>query len=142
MSDEATQEVEETEEAGGLISKEEAINIAEEQGGSREETEAEEETSETKQASFGLKVVIILKDTRAMVGVQAPDCDPIFTTLEGDLSAALAQVQALVESANAKWDANPRYPKAVMPEPPPRSTPARTPAAPATTTTKSQPSFF
>ncbi|GAJ03494.1 unnamed protein product, partial [marine sediment metagenome] len=35
MSDEATQEVEETEEAGGLISKEEAINIAEEQGGSR-----------------------------------------------------------------------------------------------------------
>ncbi|MBA7610951.1 hypothetical protein ES703_18165 [subsurface metagenome] len=142
MTDEETQEVEETEQVGGLITNEEAIEIAEEQGGSREELEAAEETSETKQASFGLKVVIILKDTRAMVGVQAPDCDPIFTTLEGDLAAALAQVSALVESANAKWDANPRYPKAVMPEPPPRPTPARTPAAPATTTPKAQPSFF
>ncbi|GAJ06068.1 unnamed protein product, partial [marine sediment metagenome] len=87
--------------------------------------EEEAKTSETKQASDELKVVIILKGNRAMVGVQSPDCDPIFTTLEGDMTAALSQVPALVESANAKWDANPRNPKADLPEPPPSPTTAR-----------------
>ncbi len=101
----------------------------------------EAETSETRQASDELKVVILLKGNRAMVGVQSPDCDPVFTTLEGDLSAALSQVPALVESANAKWDATPRNPKADLPEPPPSSTPARSQTA-QSTAKKPQPSFF
>lgn len=106
-----------------------------------EETAPEQvETSETKQASADLKVVILLQGNRAMVGVQSPDCDPIFTTLEGDLAAALSQVPALVESANAKWDANPRFPKANLPEPPPSATPAR--SQPAQSSAKPQPSFF
>ncbi|MBA7632190.1 hypothetical protein ES703_39733 [subsurface metagenome] len=99
----------------------------------------EAETSETKQTIDELKVVILLKGNRAMVGVQSPDCDPVFTTLEGDMAAALSQVPALIESANAKWDANPRNPKA--PEPPPSSTPARSQPAPETRKSK-QPSFF
>ena len=140
MVDEETQQVEEPEEVGGLISKEEAIEIAEEQGGSREELEAAE-TSEPRQPSDELKVVLTVKGTRAIVGIQSPDCDPIFTTVEGDLAAVLSQVPALVEAANAKWDANPRYPKAELPEPPPSAAPARIAPAPAPSKPK-QPSFF
>ena len=103
--------------------------------------EEESKPSEPRQPTDEMKVVIILKGNRAMVGVQSPDCDPIFTPVEGDLAAALAEVPALVDSANAKWDANPRYPKADLPEPPPAPTPARTPTAPAPAKPK-QPSFF
>ncbi len=106
-----------------------------------EEPEVAAETGETKQASNDLKVVIILHGNRTMVGVQSTDCDPVFTTLEGDLAAALSQVPALVESANAKWDANPRYPKAELPEPPASATPARNQPAPSSAK-KQQPSFF
>jgi len=105
-----------------------------------EEETQKVEATETRKASDELKVVILLKGNRAMVGIQSPDCDPIFTTLEGDLSAALSQVPALVESANAKWDATPRNPKANLPEPPPSTTPAR--SQPAQPIAKKQPSFF
>jgi len=108
-----------------------------------EEQESGEKAAaaEPRQATDELKVVIVLKGNRAMVGVQSPDCDPVFTTLEGDMSTALAQVPALIESANAKWDANPRNPKANLPEPPPTPTPAR--GAPAESSKpKQQPRFF
>lgn len=95
-----------------------------------------EESGSPRQPSDELKVVILLKSGRAMVGIQSPDCDPVFSTFEGDLDAALSQVPALVESAKAQWDAHPRYPKANLPEPPPSPAPART------ATTRSQPSFF
>jgi len=114
-----------------------------EEGGEEEEVEEspqEAATDEPRQASDELKVVIILKGNRAMVGVQSPDCDPIFTTIEGDMSAALSQVPALIEIANAKWDSSPRNPKADLPEPPPSTTPARSQSAPPSK--KAQPSFF
>ena len=63
-----------------------------------------------------LKVVIVLKDDKALVGVQSPDCDPVLSSFEGDLSTALQQVPGLVDQANQQWDANPRYPKADLPE--------------------------
>lgn len=120
---------------------------AQELGGSEQEVEEqapEEESgpSETRQESNELKVVLVLKGNRAMIGVQSPDCDPIFTTLEGDLAAALSHVPALVASASAKWDSNPRNPKADLPEPAPSTTPARTSVAPQSAKQKSQPSFF
>ena len=89
-----------------------------------------------------LKVVIVLKEDRVIVGVQAPDCDPVLSSLEGDLSAALQQVPALVDQANQQWDSNPRYPKADLPEEPPVST---TPVGSRQTTSKpqsAQPSWF
>ena len=95
-----------------------------------------EEPDQPRQPSDELKVVILLKSGRAMVGIQSPNCDPVFSTFEGDLDAALSQVPALVESAKAQWDAHPRYPKANLPEPPPSPTPAQ-PAS-----RRSQPSFF
>ena len=121
--------------------RDEETRKVEEPGQEGEQAPEEAETSETRQASDELKVVIVLKGNRAMVGVQSPDCDPIFTTFEGDMTAALSQVPALVESANAKWDANPRNPKANLPEPPPSPTPARSQPAQSSAKPK-QPSFF
>ena len=114
---------------------------AEEKG---EDKEAEEEvkTSEPREPSDELKVVIVLKGDRAMVGIQSPDCDPIFTTLEGGLPAALSQVPALVVSANAQWDANPKNPKAKLPEPPPAATSEARTQSTRTKAKSEQPSFF
>jgi len=106
-----------------------------------ETTQVEAEESEPRKPSDELKIVITLKGDRAIVGIQSPDCDPIFTPLGGGLPAALSQIPALVESANAKWDANPKNPKAKMPEPPPAPEPVRRQAT-TTPKEKAQPSFF
>ena len=88
-----------------------------------------------------LKVVIVMKDDRTLLGVQSPDCDPVYATMDGSLAAVLKKVPALVAGAKEQWAANPRYPKADLPEPPPISTPARSqPAQPSEK--KKQPSFF
>ena len=63
-----------------------------------------------------LKIVIVLKESRAIVGIQAPDCDPVLSNVEGDLDAVLQRVPSLVNEANQRWDSNPRYPKADLPE--------------------------
>jgi len=115
-----------------------------EAGGEEEVEEVEvvgEQATEPRKPSEELKVVILLKGNRAMVGIQSPECDPIFTTLDGGLPAALSQVPSLVESANAKWDASPRNPKAKLPEPPPAPAPDRNREA-KTKSKPKQPSFF
>lgn len=89
-----------------------------------------------------VKVVIIMKADRFMLGVQSPDCDPVYTTMEGSLAKALKRIPALAAEAKQKWEAAPRYPKANLPEPAPSPTPARTPAASAPARTTNQPSFF
>ncbi len=114
---------------------------AEAQDEVQDETQAKAEESKPRKPSDELKIVIILKGDRAIVGIQSPDCDPIFTPLEGGLPAALSQIPALVESANDKWDANPKNPKAKMPEPPPAPEPVRRQAT-TTPKEKAQPSFF
>lgn len=85
-----------------------------------------------------LKVVIIMKADNLMLGIQSPDCDPVYRTMKGSLAAALKKVPALVTEAKQQWEVNPRYPKADLPEPAPRPTPARTPPP----KPKVQPSFF
>ena len=88
-----------------------------------------------------LKVVIILKANKVLLGVQSPDCDPVYRTMEGDLAGVLQEVPTLVTEAQLKWTASPRYPKADLPKP----------VAPATTTSSvaskpaakpAQPKFF
>ena len=117
-------------------------DVEEPEESDEQEPESEtEETSEPRQPPDELKIVILLKGSRAMVGVQSPNCDPLFNTFEGNLSAALSHIPALVESANAKWDAHPRNPKANLPEPPPSTTAARSQPAQAKPKSK-QPSFF
>jgi len=104
------------------------------------EQEEEQEESVKAKPSNELKVVIILKDSRVMLGVQSPDCDPVYTTLKGDLAAALKRVPKLVDEAKQKWSASPLNPNANLPTPAPSPTPARTPAA--AKSKPDQPSFF
>ncbi len=88
-----------------------------------------------------LKVVIILKANKVLLGVQSPDCDPVYKTMEGDLAGVLQVVPALVAEAKTKWTASPRYPKADLPKPvAPATTTSSTVSKPAAKT--AQPKFF
>lgn len=98
-----------------------------------------------------LKVNIIIKGDHIFLGVQATDCDPKMTTLQGDLAAALARVPTFVEESNKQWDIaskNPKAPEPVKPPtPPPASRTATTSSSaskPAATALKqpAQPNFF
>ena len=118
---------------------------AEDQKATEAEESQEQPAAEAKEVekpkTDELKVIIILHDKKIMLGVQSPDCDPVYTTLEGTLATALKRIPKLVAEAKQKWDAHPRYPKADLPTPEPAKTPARTPAAPKEKKT-GQPSFF
>ncbi|MBA7593768.1 hypothetical protein ES703_00701 [subsurface metagenome] len=111
-----------------------------EQAAVADKTEEKQEESVKAKPSNELKVVIILNDSRVMLGVQSPDCDPVYTTLKGNLAAALKRVPKLVDEAKQKWSESPRNPNANLPTPEPRAAPARTPAAQKKET--AQPSFF
>ncbi len=98
-----------------------------------------------------LKVVIVMKGESAMLGVLTTDCDPVYTTITGDLTAALQRVPTLVDEAKKKWTTSRLYPKANLPEPPPTPAPTRhtTPSgksgkatAAAASQEKKTPSFF
>jgi len=95
-----------------------------------------------------LKVNIIIKGDHIFLGVQATDCDPKMTTLQGNLQAALDHIPAFVEEANRQWEASPHNPKCAIPEPVPAA-PVRTATTTPSTTVKStaaakpaQPNFF
>ena len=64
--------------------------------------------------SAEMKVVIVLKDGKAAIGVKSPDCDPLLTTVEGGLEQALARVPALAQEAQAKWSQSPQNPKTTI----------------------------
>ena len=90
-----------------------------------------------------LKVVIILKANKAMLGVQSPDCDPVYKTMEGDLAAVLQVVPVLVADAKLQWAAAPRYPKADLPKPvAPVATTTAAVSRTAAKTAPAQPKFF
>ncbi len=87
-----------------------------------------------------LKVVIILKANKVLLGVQSPDCDPVYRTMEGDLAGVLQVVPTLVAEAKLKWTASPRYPKADLPKPVVPAATTSTASKPAAKT--AQPKFF
>ena len=64
-----------------------------------------------------LKVNIIIKGDHIFLGVQATDCDPKMTTLQGNLQAALERIPSFIEEANREWDASPHNPRSTVPEP-------------------------
>jgi len=66
-----------------------------------------------------IKVVIVLKDGRGTVGIQSPECDPVFSTVEGDLVTIAAELPALVQLAEVKWSTSPKNPKSTIEPPPP-----------------------
>ena len=106
----------------------------------QEEETAEPEESEKAKPSNELKVVIIMKEDKIMIGAQSPDCDPVYETFSGSLAGALKRIPKLVSGAKEKWLATPRNPEANLPKPEPRPAPARTPTAPKAK--PAQPSFF
>jgi len=93
---------------------EEAEEEQEEPVAESQETQPEPETPKP---ANELKVVIIMRDNRMMLGVQSPDCDPVYETLEGTLAAALKRVPKLVEEAKARWETNKLNPKCTTPLP-------------------------
>jgi hypothetical protein len=101
------------------------------------------DVSKAEKPASELKVVIILKANKAMLGVQSPDCDPVYKTMEGDLAAVLQVVPTLVAEANLKWTASPRYPKADLPKPVvPATTTTSVSSKPSAKATPAQPKFF
>ena len=95
-----------------------------------------------KQPANEMKVVIVMRGDSILLGVQAPTCDPVYTTMKGDLGAALKRVPSLVDEAKEKWAATPLNPKANLPEPPPPPTPVRTSTAARSASPKAQPAMF
>ena len=101
------------------------------------------DVSKTEKPAAELKVVIILKADRAMLGVQSPDCDPVYKTMEGNLAAILQVVPVLVADAKQQWAAAPRYPKADLPKPvAPVTTTTAAVSRPAAKAAPAQPKFF
>ena len=139
-------DIEETEEV-----QESTEEPAEEESEETAEAPAPEEAAESapetpepvpQKPANEMKVVIVVRDDKIMLGVQSPDCDPVYTTMTGTLAMALKKVSALVTKAKQKWQANPKYPKADLPAPPPTPVPARTPSSSTSSKPKVQPSFF
>lgn len=120
--------------------EEEAVVEEEEESPTPEPEKPEEETGP--KTFDELKVVIIAKNENLMIGVQSPDCDPVYETLTGDLAAALKKVPKIVDGAKQKWMENPRYPKADLPAPPEPVASTSTAARSSAKQDKGQPSFF
>ncbi len=114
----------------------------EEEEGTQEESTGEPTTEVKKEPSNELKVVINMKDDRMMLGVQSPECDPVYEMFTGTLAAALKRIPKLISAAKEKWATSPRYAKANLPTPEPRPAPARASTTKAKTTKPEQPSFF
>ena len=92
-----------------------------------------------------IKVVIVLKDGRGSVGIQSPECDPVFSTVEGDLVTIAAELPALVQLAEMKWSTTPKNPQSTIeppPAPPAGSATGGSPAAKEATVAKAQPRWF
>ena len=96
-----------------------------------------------------LRVVIQVKGNKATIGIQAPDCDPLFFQAEGDLADIMVAATGFVEDAQEKWKTAPRYPKCETPAQAPEPTAAAgTAAAPRrigsspTAKSKPQPQMF
>ncbi len=77
------------------------------------DAEAETDSSEE------LKVVVSIKGSRAVIGVQQPSSDPHIETFEDhDLPALAQEVTAVTERARAKWEEAPKHPAYERPAPP------------------------
>ena len=121
-------------------SEEEGTSIEQEASVATEATDV----SKPEKPASEFKVVIILKDNKAMLGVQSPDCDPVYKTMEGDLATVLQVVPTLVADAKLQWATAPRYPKADLPKPvaPVTNTTSPDTRRPAAKAGPAQPKFF
>ena len=76
-----------------------------------------------------LKVVIALREGKASVGVQAPECDPAFFMHKGDLTTVLGAIPGDVDKAKKRWEKDKLNPKWEGPLPSQEKPPAPAAAA-------------
>ena len=92
------------------------------------EKQADEGQADGKEISppDDLKVVLSIKDGRAIIGVQQPSSDPYIEPVgASELSGLAGEVVAVVERARTKWEDEPKYPAHERPAPPARRRPRR-----------------
>ena len=96
-----------------------------------EEQAANEETAQDTQnaadaeaetdAADELKVVVSIRGSRAVIGVQRPESDPhIETFADLDESGVIQEVPVVIERARARWEEFPKHPTYERPAPPAR----------------------
>jgi hypothetical protein len=67
-----------------------------------------------------LKIVITIQGETSTVGLQKPDCDPLFfKRYHGGLAEALEELPLMVDEAKTNWQVRPRYPTTEVPPPAP-----------------------
>lgn len=64
------------------------------------------------------KIIISHNDEKCIVGIQIPDCDPIYYTPNGDLPTVIAGIMTEVEETKVAWAEKKRYPEAKLPPAP------------------------
>ncbi len=127
------------------MSETEQDTVAEETTEDQKEPVAESQEAqpepEKPKPSNELKVVLNMRDNRIMLGVQSPDCDPVYETLEGTMAAALKRVPKLIEEAKARWETSKLNPKCETPLPS-QEQPVTTSRPTKTATPSKQPTMF
>ena len=101
-----------------------AVAAADEQD-AKEETAGAPEGSEDAGEQAGppedLKVVVSIKEGRAIIGVQRPSSDPYIESFDDpDLAGVTQEVPAVIERARARWEHAPKHPAFERPAPPAR----------------------
>ena len=99
-----------------------AVAAADEQD-AKEETAGAPEGSEDAGEQAGppedLKVVVSIKEGRAIIGVQRPSSDPYIESFDDpDLAGVTQEVPAVIERARARWEHAPKHPAHTRPAPP------------------------
>lgn len=84
----------------------------------------------TQEGSNSLKIVLLLKEGRASVGVQREGADPVLELVDDFPEEILpAQVVEIIERARARWAEAEKYPEYQRPTPPPGPAPTPSPAS-------------
>lgn len=73
-----------------------------------------------------IKLVINIKGNKAIIGAQAPGCDPVLETVEGNLAEILTAGANLIETAQKKWETTKQNPKIDIPREAPKEAIAAT----------------
>ena len=99
--------------------------------GAADEQDAKEDTAEAPEGSEDageqagppqdLKVVLSIKEGRAIIGVQRPSSDPHIESFDDpDLAGLTQEVPGVIERARARWEHAPKNPAFERPTPPAR----------------------
>ena len=98
-----------------------AVAAADEQDAKEETAEGSEDAGEQAGPPEDLKVVLSIKEGRAIIGVQRPSSDPYIESFDDpDLAEVTQEVPAVIERARARWEHAPKNPAFERPAPPAR----------------------